>query len=308
MNRKAQIMLKALLAHTEHKDELYRFLSAELKKEVESLAVSVDLHPKILFSSSGWIQNIHFSWFEQSIASFPFALQPFFLGLLTPQQQKGISELTPASINLERSFKLPSPFLGPFLAQILRSEFIEPFLLNEEQLPPSILNLLLKFERKKLIHLCNLLGIHDLAIDLRQVVDKNLLEKVYKVLTTEQLHFLHYCSKQPIKWISPKLGLPSWDGSQKQLNKLLHHRGLIRLGKTIVKEDESFKWHLLHRFDTGRAKIIQKEFYKKQELALLPYFKNQVIHIAKGIADYSHPTSRNGISAAPKPAKKTDYS
>lgn len=65
------------------------------------------------------------------------------------------------------------------------------------------------------------------------------------------------------------------------MNHLLHYRGLLRLAKGVIKEDSSFKWHLLHRLDIGRAKIIQKELYKKQDLSLVSYFKNQVLHIIK---------------------------
>jgi hypothetical protein len=177
--------------------------------------------------------------------------------------------------------QLSSPFLRPFLMHILRTSLQNPELLDEQQLPQSPLNGLLSLERKQLIHVADLLGIHDLATDMRQIVDRTLLGKIHRVLTREQLHFLQYCSQQPLKWVSAKLGLLSWDGSASQLNHLLHYRGLIRLAKSIAQEDTSFKWHLMHRLDTGRAKIIQKEFYHKQDPSLLPYFKNQTLHIAR---------------------------
>lgn len=280
MNLKAQAMLKTFLAHSEHKEELSRFFQTELSEKIGEFLTPQTFNPKTLFSSTAWSHPIHFSWFTQALAAYPLALQPLFLALLTEHQAKGVNEMRSHSMT-SLPKKKASPFLRPYLAHILRSELMEPDLLSEQHLPASPLNILLRLERKHLIHLCDLLGIHDLAADLRQVVDRELLGKIYAALTPPQLQFLHYCSKQPMKWIPPKLGLLAWDGSKKQLNKLLHFRGLMRLAKAILQEDASLKWHLMHRLDIGRAKIVQKELYKKQDLSLLPYFKNQVLHIVK---------------------------
>jgi hypothetical protein len=274
---KAQALLKALLSKSEAREELLHFLPATLAEEVQNLPSGSAFYPSALLSADKWSLPIHFSWFSDIIKEYPEAIQLLFLHALNEPQAKKIQQL----LSLPEMTTGLSPFLRPFLLNILRNNLQEADLLSEQHLPLTPLNSLLDLERKYLLRIVDLLGSHDLAADLRQVVDKELLRKVYNVLDEGQLHFLHYCSMQPIKWVSPKLGLTAWDGSKKQLASLLHYRGLIRLAKAIVKEDLSFKWHLLHRLDTGRAKIIQKEFYRKQDPALIPYFKNQVLHIAK---------------------------
>lgn len=277
MNQKAQAMLKALLSASEYYEELLRFLPAPLAAEIQTLEPAHRFSPATLLNAGEWAQPIHYSWFAETIKEYPTAVKYLFLGALHKTQAKGIQQM----LSLTDGEPQAPPFLRPFLLDILRKNLQEPELLSEPFLPPSPLNLLLNIERKYLFRVADLLGLHDLAADLRQVVDKALLNKVHAVLTEEERLFLNYCSKQPIKWVSPKMGLLAWDGSSKQLHHLLHYRGLIRVAKAIVQEDMSFRWHLLHKFDTGRAKIIQKELYRKQDQTLLPYFKNQVLHQAK---------------------------
>lgn len=277
MHTKAQAFLKALLLSSKHETQLFRFLPAELAVEVQNLPLGTAGDLKDLFSPHFWAQDIHYSWFSETISDYPDKVKALFLGALAPEQSAAIVETLSLSSAKPQSFA----FLSPFLMDILRKTMQESEILSAKLLPETVLNLLLKIRRIDLFHVADFLGLHDLAADLKQVIDKELLRKIYNALSEQQLHFLHYASKLSVKWASPKLGLLSWDGSKKQLKTLLHYRGLIRLAKAISQEDPSFKWHLLHRLDTGRAKIIQKELYHKQDPSLIPYFKNQVLHIAK---------------------------
>src|SRR5262249_35275499 len=141
---------------------------------------------KTLFSPIAWSSPIHFSWFAQTVQRYPLTLQSLLLGLLTEPQAKGAADLLSASqISVMRP-KKTSPFLSTYLADFLRNEVMEPDLLREQTLPDSEMMPLLHLERKQLFHLCDLLGIYDLATDLRQVVDKELLTKINAVLTPQQ--------------------------------------------------------------------------------------------------------------------------
>lgn len=276
--KKEQTFLKALLIQSKHQHELLRFLPSPLAEEVQNISLQNSFDSTTFFSASQWSINMHYSWFAEVIKGYPLQVRYLFLNALTTAQSAGIQNM----LSLSDVKSTPtSPFLKSFIMNILRQTLQEPDLLSEEFLPPSALNCLLSLERKYLFHVIDLLGLHDLAADLRQVVDKTILKKIHSSLTAEQLHFLHYCSRQSVKWVSPKLGLLAWNGSKQQLKSLLHYRGLIRLAKATWQEDSSYKWHLLHRMDIGRAKIIQKMFYQKQDPALLPFFKTQVLHIAK---------------------------
>ncbi len=272
MKAQALSLLKGLIHSSQQGDELLRFLPREEASQIQQISSPEQFDAKELLSQDRWLQPIHFSWFSDFLKSYPTQVRSFFFTVLTAEQQKGIQDIPPKPL---------SPFMRPYLLSLLRQSLQGPNIIPETILPSSPLNLLLRLKRSDLVHLADFLGLHDLAADVRQIVDKALLQKIYQALTPQQVHFLQYASKQPVKWVSPKLGLLAWDGTKKQLNHLLHYRGLIRIGKVSYGEDPSFKWHLLHHFDTGRAKIIQKEYYQKQDPALANYFKNQVLYIAK---------------------------
>lgn len=279
MNDKTQTsaLLKALISTSTHQEELLRFLPASIAVEVQSLKLAGDLNLPTFFSNTAWMEPIHYSWFSDAIKNYPASVKTAFLKVLTPPKVKGVEQLLGLK---SKKGKIP-PIVTPFLLEILRKKLQGAEICDKQLLPPSSLNFLLQLERKELIQTADLMGLHDLAADLRQVVDKELLKKTYSSLTQEQLHFLNYCIKQPMRWVPPKLGLTSWDGSPETLKSLIHFRGLVRIAKAIFTENASFIWHFLHRLDTGRAQVIQKELTKKQDLAFSSSFKNQLLHIAK---------------------------
>jgi hypothetical protein len=277
MNGQGQALLSYLLQTSRRKEDLLRFIPAHVAEEVQSISIDQGSLPSLQLSVQHWADSIHYTWFVEPIRTFPIRVQELFVHALTPLQREGVRKI----LSLPETSTELSPFVRSFLLYLWKKKLESPDLLAEGLLPRSPLNCLLLLSRKQLLQLVNFLGLYDLADDMRQVVDKNLLRKLHHSLSSEQLHFLQYCSKQPVKWRSPKLGLANWDGSQKQLDHLLHYRGLIRLAKALIQEEKSFIWHVLHRFDVGRAEIVQKEISRKQDLSLVPYFRNQALHIAK---------------------------
>ncbi len=234
-----------------------------------------NLRPFRLLLSSNPYEHIHYSWYYQPLQHQPASIQSLFISSLPPTQQK----------ELNKMFKLSSTknssFINNFVFHSLLKEIQKPGVLPLPFLPSSELHLLLKIKPNELTHLTDLLGIYDLAAEYKQIIDQSLLKKIESALKEDEYQFLLYVTKQPIKWIPPKLHLPQWNGEKETLRRLIHQRGLARLAKATLKEDPSFQWHLLHRLDTGRAKIIEKSYSQKLDPILIPYFKSQVIDIAK---------------------------
>lgn len=274
-------LLHTLTASSVSAEGLTKRLPDHLAQEMRAFAApEVDDLAKLL-SQSGWMEQLHYSWYVRPLRGLPHETQNLFLSLLPSNQALAVCKL------LGRPFtSIPfSPFMRPYLIDELKRKLVLGLTITPEPfLPRSELNFLLVLTKKDLLSVIDLLGVHDLSADLRQIVDKVLLKKIYEALSTEQLRFLHYCTKQPMKWISPKLGLMSWDGSKKKLHHMLHARGLMRLGRALFGEDESLTWHLTHHLDIGRAGVIEKALRQKQDLALVPYFKSQVLHILKRYA------------------------
>lgn len=269
-------MLKFLIGRSSHPENVLRFFSKKSAKTLSELPSCHSTSTRFL-TATGWLKSIHYSWFHPIFETYPKAHQSLFFSLLTSEQLEGLQRM----LKTTEMPKTAPPFLIPYLSSQLKEEFLDEGILPEELLPVSELILLLDLDRTQLLETIDLLGIHDLATELKQIVDRDLLGKIYQALSKKQLQFLHYSSKLPSRWVSPKMGLAGWDGTKKSLNLLTHQRGLIRMARAIFQEHPSFIWHLLHRLDTGRAHVIQKVLNERQELSLTGYFKSQVLHIAQ---------------------------
>lgn len=278
MKSQDKAFLHVLLHHSSRGGSLLRYFPEDLSDEMQRWPSPLAYNFQKILSQHDWLNSIHFSWFIAPLSTLSLETKQLFLSLLEKQQAMQLSR------KLEVGLKPPSysPFIRPFLMEELKKKIFQGVeVIDKDYLPPSELNDLLTLSKNQFMNLVDLLGVYDLSADLRQIVEKELLSKIYHSLSNEQLQFLHYCSRQPVKWISPKIGLASWDGSKGILQRILHGRGLYRLARALFDEDESLKWRLIHQLDIGRAKVMEKVFRQKQDPFLIPYFKNQVLHIAK---------------------------
>lgn len=271
-------MLFALLSRSPNAEPLLPFLPKEATNNLSSNLTPVDF-PSLL-SGSHWLKSIHYSWLVDFLKKIPQEGQEIFLSLFTPHQVKGLQKL------LQLAPKGPLPPLPPFVRLFLFHTLKEKVYLNQEstlilQQRNSFLNALLFLPKPDLMILIDFLGLYDLAVDFKQIVDKELIKRIQNVLTSQQFSFLQFCLKQPIKWVPPKLNLPTWNGEKVALNTLLHKRGLIRFSHALRGEDPAFQRAILHHLDTGRAKIIHKVLTQKMDTHLPAYFKHQVLDIVK---------------------------
>jgi hypothetical protein len=275
VNQQAKAFLKAMLSRSVHSAALLQLLPATLAEEINEIQLAGPFDPSLFFSPFSWLDSIHPIWVAEAIKIFPKEVQVLFLKSFEERRAKHLEDLPTANAIPSKL----SPFVANFFRFLLSQKLQEP--LNKQLLPASSLNILLDLQRHHLLHLIGLLGLHDLAAELKQIVDRETLRKIFNALTQEQRLFLDYASKQPIKWLPQKMGLKNWDGTKKQLNHLIHYRGLIRLSKGVFMEDTNFKWYLCHTLDPGRTAIIKKELARRQDPSLISYFKNQILHIAK---------------------------
>ncbi len=271
-------MIKALL-HRFHEDDesLLRFLPQKIADSIKQKSEVASINFSSVLCVKKWVLPIHYSWFQSPLEQLPKQSLPLFLSLFSSGQAKGLSS----------HFNLPPPeikhggFTQLFLSFYLKNIFLPEGVLPQELIPKSSMNILLKISQKHLLCLVDFLGLFDLAADLKQIVDKQLITQIHSILTKEQNLFLQDCSKRPSKWTSPKLGLTGWNGEKKKLDQLLHGRGLIRLAKSIAHEEASYRWYLVHRFDTSRGNMMLKELKHPADPNLIPFFKGQVFDIVK---------------------------
>ncbi len=269
-------LMGTLFSQSKDAEKLLSFLSQEIADQVREFHPRTQVDLGTLLSADGWSFAIHYSWFYPLLKDLPLETQALFLSVLTEEQARGVRNL----LTIVPPPVTSSPLTRPFLIDHLRSQLQrQKEVIPIAYLPETELDLLLTLERKYLLYLADLLGIYDLAAQMRQIVDRTLIAKIHQALPSSMLNFLNYCMKQSLKWIPAKLPLAGWDGSKKHLIHLLHGRGLGRLARALLAESESFNWHLLHRLDVGRATVIENTWAQNPDPALAPHFKQQVLHI-----------------------------
>ncbi len=269
---KEQAMLKALLHRFHQSEELLRFLPAQSAQQIQAQKSAAAVDFPAMLSMTQWMEMVHFSWFAPLLKTMPESSIPLFLSLFPSKQAKGLSQL----LGVQPLSTQPTLFTKLFLSNLLEQRLRPENILPQELIADSPL---LKISLVRLIHLVDFLGLFDLAAEFKQIVDKELITKIHGALKEDHLRFLNYCSKQPMKWIPPKLGLTAWNGDKKTLETLLHKRGLIRLAKALASEEASLRWYVIHRFDTSRSKVLTDTLKTPTDSALGPYFQAQVFDI-----------------------------
>ncbi len=253
MTSRNEIILKAFLSRCppEKQSRLEKFLP-EAKRLRLSEAPSF---PHILAegkpTAPSLLDLVHWSWFLPTLKTYSQTEQTAFLSALPSS----------AALNLSKSLQIPYTFMP--LTEIARSYFqnllkrslvsYKENLLPPEYLPPSPLNELLRLSKKQLIHLVNLLSLHDLAAELRQIVETKILKKIYSFLTEEERKRLKELSSYKEHPALARLSLERWDGQEDSLRVLLHRRGLVRLSLALSAQDPDLIWYLGHQFDIGRG-------------------------------------------------------
>ncbi|MCH9611117.1 MAG: hypothetical protein S4CHLAM81_15090 [Chlamydiales bacterium] len=272
-------MIRSLLTHFEQDSSLLRFFEPKMREEIELLQPPAKLNFPSMLVPTKWMNWVHYSWFYPYLSTLPVESAAALFPLFSKSQQSGLA--TMLKMEPKRS-ELP-PFSTYFLAEILQKEIQKEEVIPIEALPQGALNPLIKLKWSTLMQIIDTLGLFDLACDFRQIVDKSLQKRIQNALSKEMNHFLSFATKQPIKWTSPKLNLQHWDGDAAKLQQLLHKRGLMRLAKGILQEHLSFRWHLIHRLDVGRAQVMMNALTTPVDQALIPHFRSQLLQIASRV-------------------------
>lgn len=262
LSKSRQVLFFQLLLNKYHnadRDVVTACLPQELRQQL--LAVKPPWNdPKVLLKSpTNQIKNIHYSWIVPIIEEYPENLKPLIAGVLPPPSNQRVASLLKIP---EKSIAttLARHFLLYDLAKRLELDKITPI----EHLPHSLLSFTLELSKEELIELIDFLGLYDLAEEIRRIVDKNQLKKIYNCLSIKKQHFLRSCLLSKEKVSAPKLELEKWNGDAEALEKLLHKRGLVRFGKGLSGQVPDFVWHIVHRIDNGRGVLLSKYISPKE--------------------------------------------
>lgn len=273
MDAKGWMIFRVLVNrfHPKGSDAVLKFLpDDERQKVLEQDVRSSDLMP-ILCEPQRLVAELHYSWINTLLEQFPKTLRPLVIAALGPEQRTRLS---------------PSGEGIPGISAVVKDFFIDQLYMKLDgashlpidYLPVTELSPLIQWKRKDLLSLVDYLGLHDLAVEVRHIVDKVMLQQIYACLTPKQLYYLNVCLHQKEQLVAPRLGI-TLKMSGEELKKLLHSRGLLRLGRAMAGQHPDLLWHLCHLLDTGRGEVLRKCYQEQLIPTVTPILKGQVLNI-----------------------------
>lgn len=252
-------MLKAFLGtcDPEKRGRLEKFLNPEALNQLQEIQNPPKDFSMDTFANGNILEKVHWSWFLPTLKSYSEIEQKLFLAALNPYAAKNLAKVLTLSSNGQEITEIGRSFLRKLLLDSLLGSMSD--LLPVSCLPHSSLDKLLHLSKKELTHLIEKLAIFDLALELKQIVETKTLKKIYSLLTEEEKKILKLANTQKEHHHFGKMGLERWDGSEETLRKLMHKRGLNRLGVGLSGQDPDFIWYVCHRLDIGRGSALHKQ-------------------------------------------------
>ena len=273
MDSKGWMMLKVLINRFNPKagDTLIKFLPQEETPSVTSQDIrSNDLLP-LLYQSQRTLDKTHYSWLVPLITKFPEPLRPFVISSLLPEQQAGLTQENTGT------------YVSPPVKNFLRNQLYRHLKANQhlplEYIPETDFSPLLQWKKRELVRLIDFLGMHDLAFEIRGIVNKNYLKNLYSCLSPKELYYLKVCLHQKERLVSPKLGIDPTKQDCPRLRQVLHRRGLIRLGKALAGQHADLVWYIAHALDTGRGRLLLRYYQPHPIPNVTPILKQQVFNV-----------------------------
>ena len=283
-NNKEAIALSSILdtLASKRKEHLKTFLSDH---ENEMLSQSPTAHAEYFTqdeSSSLRLSQVHYSWFIPFIEPFCDTDKALILCAFNKDDRAKLMDhfkLDDAGLTIT---SVPEQFLHETLISWITSE--DRHYVPKRALIEDPLLCLIPLSKKQIIEVVNLLAMHDVSIELKHVISSSLLSKISLHLSTAQKDYLNQIIevKEPINF--PKLQLEKWEGDKESLRTILYHRGFNRLGKALYGSQKALFWHVAHKIDTGRAKVLEKFYSDITNDQIHKHLINQVVSIAKKVS------------------------
>jgi hypothetical protein len=277
MDTVSSIICKAFLDNcpAEKRRALLEILPKEEKQKIEALPQTFQNPLFGGLTSKQQLDRIHYSWFASYLRTFTENEIQLFITVLNENQARGVRKALLLSDNQLELTSVSKTFLEKTLLEKTAQD--KPDLLPIACLPESPLNVLLSLQLPEFIRLFDFLGIHDLAYEIKQIIETAKLKKIYSVLSPEELSFLKTLLHQKETLAFKPIGIQQWDGDVERLKSILHQRGINRLAKALYQEDPSLVWYISHQLDVERAAILLKLSTDLQNLRAVHLLIQQVV-------------------------------
>lgn len=272
MDKRGCMMMRVLINRYNSKagNALLKFLPEEESKNVMAQDIQSEDAAPLIHQPQNVINDIHYSWIQLILQNFPQTQHQLVLAALTPVQIAGLKVATPLPIS-----HMGKTFILEQIYRFLKFQDHLPL----EYLPITVFSPLGKWKKNQLLNLCDFLGLHDLASEVRHIVNRTYLKNIYTCLTSKQFHYLKICLHTREKLTSPKMGVDPAKQECPKLKQMIHHRGLIRLGKTLCGQHPDLLWHIAHVLDVNRGNILLKEYQPQEIPKVTNILKQQLLDL-----------------------------
>lgn len=220
------------------------------------LAVSVkskDLAP-LLQEKSRCLEQWHYSWVYKLLEPLDITTKERCLLLLSDDQRSRVAEL----LNISVKNRSLSPLELKFYRYLVFPKLNCGDVLPIEYLPQSSINKLLHLKKSELLSVLDFLGLYDLAQEMKHIVANKVIKELYAALNPMQQNFLRQCMHAKDNVIAPHLHLDQWKGDRKILMRIVHRRGISRLGLALSGQHSDLVWHISRQLDIGRGQLLEK--------------------------------------------------
>lgn len=275
-DRKATF-LRLLLNHY-HKgpqESVLAPLPDEEAKAVSDLSVNLSNFDALLSTPLKVISKVHYSWLVDKIKEMPETSIVYLLGFLPPKQAEKIQ----SALKIKGEIPTFSPLMKRFVLSRIANDLPFKDTLPFENIPDSELSKLSQLSKQEIVQLIDFLGLYDLTEEMHNIVDKKLLENINNALTAKKKAYVKKCLLSKEKLVTNRLNLEYWDGDPAKLSKLLHHRGMVRLGYALCAQDESLVWYITHTLDAGRGNKLLRYINDKEIPTVTKTLREQVLNV-----------------------------
>ncbi|NGX42754.1 MAG: hypothetical protein K940chlam7_01041 [Chlamydiae bacterium] len=279
MQDKSSMMLRLLLNryHEGTTESVLKGLPEEERRKVLDLPlVSKDVLPALRQPIEA-MQHVHYSWLIPQLQSISKRKLRLVISILPEHLATKLCDTLKMT---SKPLTLSTP-MRSFLRSQLHNAIEFNDVLPVEYLPATEMTRVAKLRKRELVDLIDYLGLYDLAEEIKHIVDRKLLKSLYECLSKKKHIFLRECLHQREKLVTQRLQLEHWDGDCQKLAKLLHHRGMVRLGYALSGQHPDLLWHITHILDTGRGEKLSRYYHKEGIPGVTQALKKQVQIVLK---------------------------
>ncbi len=278
MHSSSALVCKAFLEKCQpsEREALLGFLPEKDKQLIERLPVpSMDLKRGFL-PLKKILERIHFSWFAPHLRTLSENDIRLFLSALSGEQAEGLKNVLLFSDHFPELTESAESYIHAiFLKKLLKNEELLPINL----LPASPLNALLDLGQEQLENLVRYLGLHDLAFEMRQIIETAKLKRIFGTLTKNEKDYLQALLPQKEQVVLKRVQIQNWDGRRESLKSLIEQRGLQRLGKALYGEHPTLIFFVAHRVDISMGQELLKACTKIELAKAKQHLINQIVKI-----------------------------